>query len=127
MYILLISLALLVLFFYLFDIDTNLTIVSCIIIILMLTSLFNKNNYERFNIFKLQKLHNNALNKIENIFNEKLDIIGVNSYPKIKIYRSKFTKGLSKQECRCSKLKINKKQLSNKEFIKLIEIIKSKE
>ena len=127
MYILLISLVLLGLCFYLFDIDTNITLVSCVIIILMLTSLFNKNNYERFNISKLQKLHSDSMKELENLFNEKLDIIGVNGYPKIPVNNSTFSKGLASQDCRCPNLKINKNQLSNKEFIKLIEIIKSRE
>ena len=127
MYILLISLVLLGLLFYLFDIETNITIVTCVIIILMLTSLFNKNNYERFNISKLQNLHNNALNEIESIFNEKLDIIGEDSYPLVKVSYSVFNENLSNKDCKCSKLKINKKQLNNIEFIKLMEIIKSKE
>lgn len=127
MYILLISLVLLGLCFYLFDIDTNIILVSCVIIILMLTSLFNKNNYERFNISKLQDLHNKAINEIESLFNEKLDIIGVDGYPKININNSSFSEGLASQECKCPNLKINKNQLNNKEFIKLIEIIKSRE
>ena len=61
------------------------------------------------------------------MFNEKLDIIGENNYPKITIDDSRFVEGLSKKECKYPKLKINKKQLSNKEFIKLMEKIKSRE
>lgn len=127
MYILLIILALLALSFYLFDLDINIILVSCVIIILMLNSLLNKKNYERFDISKLQDLHSDAINEIERLFNERVDIIGVNNYPKINVFNSEFNETLSQQKCKCSKLKINKTQLTNKEFIKLIELIKSKE
>tara|TARA_Y100000591_G_C21844831_1_gene708050 strand:- start:796 stop:1179 length:384 start_codon:yes stop_codon:yes gene_type:complete len=127
MYILIVSLLLLGLSFYLFDLDTNITLVSCVIIILLLTSLFNKNHYERFSILNLQDLYLSSMAELERIFNEKLDIIGENNYPKINITSSKFNEDLSKKECKCPKLNINKNQLSNKEFIKLIEQIKSKE
>ena len=50
MYILIVSLLLLGVLFYCLDIETNITIVSLVIIILLLTSLFNKNSYEKFNI-----------------------------------------------------------------------------
>jgi len=127
MYILIVSLLLLGVLFYCLDIETNITIVSLVIIILLLTSLFNKNSYEKFNISKLQDLHLSSINEIEKLFNEKLDIIGENNYPKISITNSKFNENLSKKECKCPKLSINQKQLSNKEFINLIEKIKSRE
>ena len=127
MYILIVSLLLLGLSFYLFDLDTNITLVSCVIIILLLTSLFNKNKYERFSILNLQELYLKSMSEIERLFNEKLDIIGDNNYPKISITNSIFNENLSKKECKCPKLNINKNQLSNKEFINLIEQIKSRE
>ena len=76
-------------------------------------------------IFRIKKSYK-ILKKLK-VFNEKLDIIGVNGYPKIPVNNSTFSKGLASQKCRCPNLKINKNQLSNKEFIKLIEIIKSRE
>jgi hypothetical protein len=53
-----ITLVLLIILFFLFNLEENIIILSCVIIILFLTSLFNKNTYEKFKSDQPQTCNN---------------------------------------------------------------------
>ena len=97
------------------------------IIIILLNDLLNHKKYEGFNISNLQDLHYSVLTDIETKFNDILNIKAVNNYPKINVENSKYNENINKKECKCSKLNVNKNQLSNVEFINLLDKIKSRE
>ena len=119
---------------YLFNMDINITIVSCLIIIIMLFELLDKKKYEGFtaNIYSIDYLQNEylkALLEIEKRFSEKIGIIKNEKEKvyKIPIKSSNFNEGLETPRCECNNLNINNNQLSNIEFINLISAIKKNE
>ena len=119
---------------YLFNVDTNITIVSCLIIIIMLFELLDKKKYERFtasinSIDNLQNEYFEALFEIEKRFNKKIGISKdkKKDVPKINIKSSTFNEGIETPSCECNNLSINNTQLSNIEFINLITAIKKNE
>ena len=89
-----VTIILLITLFYFFDLEVNIILISCVIIILLFNSLFYKRTYEKFhindinNINKLHDEYNNAFNDIKGELNEKM--YPTDDYKMIPIYSSIF-------------------------------------
>jgi hypothetical protein len=89
-----VTIILLITLFYFFDLEVNIILISCGIIILLFNSLFYKRTYEKFhvnntnNINKLHEEYNNAFNDIKGELNEKMH--PKDEYNMIPIYSSIF-------------------------------------
>jgi len=89
-----VTIILLITLFYFFDLEVNIILISCVIIILLFNSLFYKRTYEKFhindinNINKLHDEYNNAFNDIKGELNEKMH--PTDDYKMIPIYSSIF-------------------------------------
>ena len=115
---------------YSFDIEANITIISCVIIILLLNSIINKKSYEKFNsnILEQQEKYNSTLEEIKKRY-YSFDNIDVNShnYNTIPVYSSDF-KWISDfiEESTCvNDSKSLGVPLTNNEFIKILNKIQT--
>jgi hypothetical protein len=115
---------------YSFDIEANITIISCVIIILLLNSIINKKSYEKFNsnILEQQEKYNSTLEEIKKRY-YSFDNVDVNSinYTKIPVYSSDF-QWISdfKEESTCVKdSKSLGLPLTNNEFVKILNKIQT--
>jgi len=115
---------------YSFDIEANITIISCVIIILLLNSIINKKSYEKFNsnILEQQEKYNSTLEEIKKRY-YSFDNVDVNSinYTKIPVYSSDF-QWISdfKEESTCvNDSKSLGLPLTNNEFVKILNKIQT--
>ena len=85
-----ITIILLILLFYFFELEVNINIISCVIIILLLNSLFYKKTYEKFNnINKLQDEYLRSFYDIRDEYKNRTNL-QYEEYKMIPIYSSKF-------------------------------------
>lgn len=115
---------------YSFDIEANITIISCVIIILLLNSIINKKSYEKFNsnILEQQEKYNSTLEEIKKRY-YSFDNVDVNSinYTKIPVYSSDFkwiSDFIEKSTC-VNDSKSLGVSLTNNEFIKILNKIQT--
>lgn len=120
-----VTIILLILLFNFFDLEANINIISCIIIILLLNSLFYKKTYEKFNnINKLHAEYNNAFDWVKLNYKNKTNSHS-DKYKMISIYSSKFNNDIFESiyndvPIRCKGILFNNEYLSGNDFTKLL-------
>jgi hypothetical protein len=120
-----VTIILLILLFNFFDLEANITIISCIIIILLLNSLFYKKTYEKFNnINKLHNEYNNAFDWVELEYKNR-NKLHSDKYKMISIYSSKFNNEIFEsnyhdEPIRCKGILFNNEYLSGNDFTALL-------
>jgi len=118
----------LILLFYFFDLEVNINIISCVIIILLLNSLFYKQSYEKFNnINKLHDDYNNAFNIIKTEYEDRTKLTS-DEYKMIPIYSSKFNTEIfesiyNNEPLECKGILFNGEYLSGSNFVALLETL----
>ena len=121
-----VTIIILLLLFYFFDLEVNINIISCVIIILLLNSLFYKKTYEKFNnINKLHDNYNNAFNMIKTEYEDRTKLL-YDEYKMIPIYSSKFNTEIfdsiyNNKSLDCPGIRFNGEYLSGRDFIALLD------
>jgi hypothetical protein len=123
-----ITIILLVLLFCFFDLEVNINIISCIVIILLLNSLFYRNTYEKFNnINKLHDTYNKSFENIKKDYEAKTKI-DPKKNKLIPIYSSSFNTTIfesiyNDEPIECKGIPFNGEYLSGSDFIALLDTL----
>ena len=121
-----VTIILLILLFYFFDLEVNINIVSCFIIILLLTSLFYRKTYEKFNnINELHDSYQYAFEEVKNKYKErtkkepeKYKFIPMNS----SLFNNEIFESIYNEErIECKGIPFNGEYLSGNNFIALLK------
>jgi hypothetical protein len=128
-----VTIILFIILFYFFDLEVNITIISCGIIILLLNSLFYKRTYEKFNINDI-----NDINKLHEIYDTNFTEIKAKykeltqpkqpKYKMIPIYSSNFNDNIfdsiySNVDLKCKGILFNGEYLSGSDFTVLLNTL----
>lgn len=129
----LLTIIILIILLYSFNIEENITIISCVIIILLLNSILNKKSYDNFygnDILSEQELYNSILEKIKHRYYTSLNTGSLgDSITKIPLNNSKFNyiskfEAHDNTECK-KKISLNGAEITSSEFIKILHEIQS--
>jgi hypothetical protein len=126
-----VTIILLMLLFCFFDLEVNINIISCIIIILLLNSLFYRKTYEKFNnITDLHDSYQDSLDKIKHEYEERTKK-EPEKYKFIPIYSSKFNNKIfeslyNEEPLECKGIPFNGEYLSGGDFISLLNKLNNK-
>jgi hypothetical protein len=121
-----VTIVLLILLFCFFDLEVNINIISCVIIILLLNSLYYRNTYEKFNnINNLHDSYQESLDKIKNKYEDRTKK-EPEKYKFIPIYSSKFNTNIFESlyndvPIECKGIPFNGEYLSGSDFISLLD------
>ena len=129
----LLTIIILIILLYSFNIEENITIISCIIIILLLNSILNKKSYDNFygnDIVSQQEMYNSILDKIKHRYYSSLNKnISEDITPTIIVNNSNFNYidnfgAVDKQEC-LKNVSLNGEKITDSEFIKILNKIQT--
>jgi hypothetical protein len=121
-----VTIILLILLFCFFNLEVNINIISCFIIILLLNSLFYRKTYEKFNnINNLHDSYQSAFDEIKNKYEERTKK-EPDKYKFIPIYSSLFNNEIFEsiyddEPVECKGISFNGEYLSGSDFIALLK------